>query len=88
MNELKKMIEDFLNGNYDALDFSYDLPDFLIEHHEQLEAEAPDLYRVFADELPDICASFERGADPAPFAKAVREEYEKVMDAQQNLRGI
>lgn len=82
MNELKKMIEDFLTGEYDALDFSYDLPDFLMEHHKQLETEAPDVYRAFADELPDICASFERGADPAPFVKAVREKYEEVMNAQ------
>lgn len=36
MNELKKMIEDFLNGEYDALDFSYDLPDFLMEHHQTI----------------------------------------------------
>lgn len=82
MNELKKMIEDFLNGEYDALDFSYDLPDFLMEHHKRLEAEAPNVYRALADELPDICAAFERGADPGPFVQAVRDEYEKAMIAQ------
>lgn len=81
MNEVLQMIEDFLNGKYDPLDFSYDLPDALIDHHAEIDEISPGLYAILSDELPEICADYERGADPAPFMAAVKREYERAMAA-------
>ena len=82
MDEVFQMIENFLDGEYDPLDFSYDLPEALIDHHAEIDKTAPGLYAILSDELPEICADYERGADPVPFMAAVRKEYERAMRAQ------
>lgn len=81
MNELKRMIEKFLSGEYDALEFSLDLEDYLVIHYDQMYAENPSATLALNDNLPEICADYERGADPAPFMAAVKREYERAMAA-------
>lgn len=81
MDELKNMIDSFLSGEYDPFDFSFDLPEFLIEHHIELEAENAAAFAVLEDELPEICADYEPGFDPAPFMEAVKREYERALAA-------
>lgn len=81
MDEILQMLVEFIAGNYDPLDFSYDFPEALIDHHTEIDETAPGLYAILSDELPEICADYERGADPAPFIAAVKREYERVLAA-------
>lgn len=81
MNELKKMMLSFFAGEYDPFDFSFDLPEFLIQHHAEIEAEAPGVYQILANDIPEICADYEPGMDPTLFMDAVKREYEKALAA-------
>lgn len=80
MDEIFQMLEEFLVGNYDPLDFSYDFPEALIEHHTEIDETAPGLYAILSDKLPEICADYERGADPAQFIEAVKLEYTRAIN--------
>ena len=81
MNELNRMMEQFFAGNYDALEFSLDLESYLFVHYDEMYAENPAITLALNENLPEICAEYERGADPAPFMAAVRKEYEKALAA-------
>ena len=74
-----QMINEFLNGEYDPLDFSYDFPDFLIENYDVLENEDRAINEILNDNLPEICAEYEIGADTENFKDEVRAEYERVL---------
>ena len=75
-----QMINEFLNGEYDPLDFSYDFPDFLIENYDVLENEDRAINEILNDNLPEICAEYEIGADTENFKDEVRAGYEGVLD--------
>ena len=81
MDKMRQMISRFFAGEYDPLAFSLDFEEYLCDHYDEMKAEDPVLTGLLNENFPEICASYERGADPAPFAKAVREEYERVMNA-------
>lgn len=74
-----QMINEFLNGEYDPLDFSYDFPDFLIENYDALENEDEIINEALNDNLPEICAEYEIGADTENFKDEVRTEYERAL---------
>lgn len=74
-----QMINEFLNGEYDPLDFSYDFPDFLIENYDALENEDEIINEALNDNLPEICAEYEIGADTENFKDEVRAEYERAL---------
>lgn len=74
----KKMMEDFMAGAYEPLDFSYDLPSDTIDFADELREHDPELLSILNDELPEICAEYERGMDPQPFIDAVCKEYERA----------
>lgn len=76
-----KMINEFLNGEYDPLDFSYDFPDFLIENYDFLENENENeiINEALNDNLPEICAEYEIGADAENFKGEVQAEYERIL---------
>lgn len=81
MTEVHEMIREFLAGSYDPLAFSYDLPFCLCEYYDDMHSEDPTITELLNEELPEICADYERGADPAPFMAAVKREYERAMAA-------
>lgn len=81
MDELNRMMEKFFLGEYDALEFSLDLEDYLVIHYDEMYAENPAATLALNEELPEICADYERGADPAPFMAAVKREYERALNA-------
>ena len=83
MDELKHMIEKFLAGESDALEFSLDLEAYLVIHYDEMYAENAAATLVLNDELPEICADYEPGFDPAPFMAAVKREYERALAAAQ-----
>ena len=78
MNEVFEMIEKFISGKYEALAFSYDLPDYLIEHYDNMLAENKNVTDLLNENFPDICAEYERGQDPSGFIENVRKEYEYI----------
>jgi len=79
MNELLTMIKNFIEGNYNALSFSHDAPDYLIKHYDEIEAVDAEKAAVLNDELPDICDVFERGDDPEKLRAKIRALYEKLV---------
>jgi hypothetical protein len=78
VDEILKITKAFLAGEYDPLDFSYDLPDMLAELYDELEKESREINAVLQDNLPEICADYEIGADPVPFRNAVRAEFKRA----------
>lgn len=82
LTEVLDMINDFLAGTYEPFAFSADLPDCLCEYYDDMYAENPVITKILNEDLPEICADYEPGLDPAPFREAVRKEYERAMRAQ------
>ena len=70
------MVNDFLNNRYEPLDFSYDFPDFLIEHYDEMEEENKTINAVLNENMPEICADYEMGENPDYFKERVKEELE------------
>lgn len=76
-----RMIDDFLNGKYDPLEFSYDFPDFLIDKYEIMERENNAVNDILNENMPEICAEYEMGADAGEFKQKVKSEYERALKA-------
>ena len=72
LEELFKMIDDFLNKEYDALPFSHEAPYFLCENYDEIEKVSPKAAVYLNDELPDICDIYERGDDPSELTKQIK----------------
>lgn len=77
-DELLQMIEDFLIGKYDPLEFSLDADYFLCQHYDDIEKVNKEVAIYLNDELPDICDIYERGDDPTELKKQIKAMYEKV----------
>ena len=82
MGGLRGMFALFFDGAYDPVEFSLDLETYLFEHYDEMMREDPVLTEELNDNFPDICASFERGADPTPFIKAIKKEYERILNTK------
>lgn len=78
LNGIRLMMLRFLAGEYDPLEFSFDFPDYLVEHYDEMAAANPGRTDILNDELPEICADYERGEDPAKFIARVQREYERA----------
>ncbi len=78
-----RMINDFLNDKYDPLEFSYDFPDFLIDKYEIIERENRAVNDILNDDMPEICAEYEIGANADEFKRKVKSEYERALKAAQ-----
>lgn len=79
--EVLNMINDFLSGTYEPFAFSADLPGCLCEYYDDMYSENSAMTKILNEELPEICAEYEPGFDPAPFMAAVKREYERALDA-------
>lgn len=75
---LLDMLERFLAGEYDALKFSYDAPDFLVDHYDEIQAESSKACLYLNDELPDACDIYERGDNPNELMKRIEKIYKTV----------
>lgn len=78
LDKIKDMILKFLGGNYDPLEFSYDLPDLIVDNYEDLKRYDPGLAKKLDDTFPEICAEYERGDDPTAMSEKVRRAYERI----------
>lgn len=78
MKEFKLMMEQLISGHYSAWDFSIDSETYLVDHYEQMMKEDPDKTSLLTEDVPDICAEFEPGADEAEFIRRIKQEYDRV----------
>lgn len=81
IDEVLGMIQKFLDGKYDLMEFSYDLPDFLVEHYDEMYAEDAASTEILNDNIPEICADYEEGYPPEDFKQRIRTEYERIKAA-------
>lgn len=72
------MVERFLAGQYDPLRFSAEFPRALVEYGDEAEMENAKAMELFEQDIPEICADYERGENPDLFMRRIRAEYEKV----------
>ncbi len=80
IEKIKTTIDKFLSGNYDPVDFSFDLPDMIVDNYKFIERENPKIAKELDDTFPEICAEFERGFDPAPFREKIKSAYKRIFD--------
>lgn len=78
INKALGMMEDFIDGRYEPLDFSYNFPDFLIQNYDRLEQENEYINGVLNENMPEICAEYEIGEPPDDFIKQVKDLYYKI----------
>lgn len=73
------MVKRFLKNEYPPLEFSYDFPDFLIEHYNEMEAENKKINDILNDNMPEICAEYEQGANATAFIQKVKAELSDIL---------
>ena len=79
IDEALNMVRHLLDGEYDLMAFSYDLPDFLVEHYDDMYAENSTVTEILNDNIPEVCADYEEGYPPEDFKQRIRAEYERVL---------
>ena len=72
------MIEALLRGEYDTLQFSCDMEDFLYDNSSTMEQENAEVNDVLQNEIPDLCAEGEPGFYPSHMIQGIKAEYEKA----------
>ena len=75
---INEMVEKFLADEYDPLEFSYDLPDYIVDHYEALSEENETLAKKLDDTFPEICAEYERGMNPESFKHKIEAAYNGI----------
>ncbi len=85
-NKLMLMISQFLFGDYDAEEFSYDFPAELVDSYADLEAENPELATMLNDKVPEACSWYdpyntgdEGTIDETQFREKVAEVYQRAV---------
>lgn len=78
IKKLCDMVERFLAGEYDPLQFSVEFPHALVVYGDEAERENPKAMELLEWNTPEICDTYEPGDDPEPFMKRIAAEYEKV----------
>ena len=75
LKETYEMMKKLVQGDYDPLAFSCDFPGFLCDIYDAMKAENPYATDVLNENMPDICAEYERGQDPSSFIEKVNLQY-------------
>ena len=78
IQKIKDLIIQYLSGEKDALSFSFDLPDLIVDNYSLLEKEDAAFARKLDDTFPEICAAFEPGDDEHAFWESIRDAYMQV----------
>lgn len=95
--ETVKMIEAFLSGaqelakvrkdgphdeNDPLLAFSVELEDMVAYENDELKAWSKEVWAIFSQELPELCADIGSDSDLKPFVQALSDIYERAMKAR------
>lgn len=66
LKKILAMIDDFLEDRVKPFDFSYDLPDLLLESSSLIEKLDSGLCDTVHFNLPEVCSMYEEGAEFDP----------------------
>ena len=86
INRIIEMIKNFLDGNYDPMEFSYDLPNELVDSYDKMEKENKELTQLLNEEIPDICSWYDPDSNEEgclnenQFKEKIKIEYEKALE--------
>ena len=83
VDKVQALIEQFLSDKYDALRFSYDLPDMIVENYSALSSENPELAKELDDIFPEICAGFEHGMDEKSFKRQIFDAFTELFKIEE-----
>ena len=83
LNEVKELIECFLIGKTDALDFSYSLENMIVDNYEKLVAEDSGMAKQLDDTFPEICSEYERGMDVGPFKRKIQDAFTELFKIEE-----
>lgn len=73
-------MEDLINGNANAVDFSVYFADYCFENYDALEQEKEGVGYFLDQEVPYICDEGEPGFDPTHMISEIKRVYEKVKE--------
>ena len=80
IEQLLAKIENFLNDrNADALKFSIEVEDYLLEAYDDMMKEDAVVTYLMNEKLPDICAAYEVGIDILEFKRQIEAEYKLIL---------
>jgi hypothetical protein len=82
ISDVKDMIVEFLEGDYDPLEFTFDLQDMITDEYEDMAEEDADTAEQILNLFPPICAEYEPGMNPEPMADKIRRAYTDVFDEE------
>ena len=80
IEHIKEMVEKFLADEYDPLEFSYDLPDYIVDNYEAISKENESLAKELDDTFPELCAEYERGTNSETFKQKIQIAYEEIFN--------
>lgn len=80
INKAIQMMEDLINGNANAVDFSVYFADYCFENYDALEQEKEGVGYFLDQEVPYICDEGEPGFDPTHMISEIKRVYEKVKE--------
>ena len=83
VDKVQALIEQFLSNKYDALRFSYDLPDMIVDNYSALSSENPELAKKLDDTFSEICSGFERGMDEKPFKRQILDAFTEIFKIEE-----
>lgn len=84
IKQLLDKIEEFLNDrDADALGFSIEVEDYLVEAYDKMMKEDAAVTYLMNENLPDICASYEVGMDISEFKTQIEAEYNLILQLLQ-----
>lgn len=81
IEEVKEMINKFLSGNYPPTEFSFDLPDVIVDNYDEIAKENEDVAKKLDDTFPEICAEYEQGDDPSEMVEKIKKAYNEIFTA-------
>jgi hypothetical protein len=80
ISDVKDMILEFLEGDYDPLEFTFDLQDLISDDYDDMAEEDPDIAEQINNTFPAICAGYDPETNPEILADKIRRAYNDIFD--------
>ncbi len=78
--KVKSLIEKYLYDGYDAVAFSWELQDLIVDNYSKLRAENEMIAKRLDDVFPELCSEYERGFPVEPFKEKIKTAYESIFN--------
>ncbi len=76
--QIFKQFQKLFNGEIEPFKFSIEMPRFICDNYDEIEAENVKIACIFNDEIPDICDEGEPNFDPTHMVSELKKVYEKA----------